>query len=187
MANVDRVNGFRLLSPKEGKYVQQCSIAAGYGTALAVGDVVKSSGTTDASGLVTINVAAAGDTTAMGVIIGFDGPPNRDNLSQSYSPASTAATALVYTDPFARYVVQEDSDTSTLAITDVGQLIDLIDAGVDTATGSSGMEIDSSSVTTSGQFRILELYRAPDNATGANAKWVVTFAEHQDITDAVAV
>jgi hypothetical protein len=105
----------------------------------------------------------------------------------THSKASTAAFPLVYTDPFAKYVAQEDSIGNNIAVTQVGLLFDLVDAGPNATTGLSGQEIDSSTGGTSGTYRVAELYRAPNNATGANAKWVVTFAEHQDLSDAVSV
>lgn len=196
MANSDKVSGFKLVagSARPNKFLK-CAVSAAYGTALAVGDAVVRSGTLNAetgsqaknlrNGLVEVQVLTAGATNGLGVIVSVEANP--DDLSKTHIPASTGGLVTVCTDPFAHYVVQEDSVGSTLAAVDAGLLIDLIDAGV-SASGVSGMEIDSSTVTTSGQFRLHQLYSPNlENAIGANAKWIVSWAEHEDITDAVSV
>lgn len=188
MVNVDQPSGFTLQSPKEGKYVLKCAIKSDYGTALGKGMVVKHTGAADADGRPEVAVTvSASDVDSIGVIIGFDGPPNRDNLSQTYSPASTVGYPIVYTDPFARYTCQEDSVGGALTVTDIGQFIDLVDAGLNTVTGLSGQELDSSlSSGSDGTFRLLALFQTPGNAIGTNAEYLVTFNEHRDISDAVA-
>ena len=192
MANSDTVFGFREVKKSDPRFYQSFAIAAGYATALAIGDAVEQELTMSTPagyehGLPNIKVLAAGQLDAAGVIVGFEGPPNRDNRFQNYSAASTASVAIVNVDPNARYVVQEDSVGGAISSITVGQLCDLIDAGVDTATGSSGQELDSSTITTSGQFRVRELYRAADNAIGTNALWIVSWSEHMDVGAPVAV
>src|SRR5258708_5217607 len=66
MANISRVNGFRPVkhldgSPYNGQ-VNKYWVAAGDGTALFVGDIVKLSGTSDTDGNASVIQVAAGNT-----------------------------------------------------------------------------------------------------------------------------
>lgn len=188
MANRNAPSGFTLISPFNGAFVERVSIAADYSQDLAKGDVVHRTGTADAKGRQEIEVLdSSSHTNAMGVITGFEGPPDRDNLIKTYSPTDVIGVALVYTDYQARYLAQEDSDGGFIPILSVGLLIDLIDATPNTTTGVSTQQLDSSLATTSGTFRLISIYEAPDNALGNYARWVVSFAEHENVSGAVSV
>ena len=67
-----------------------------------------------------------------------------------------------------------------MAATDVGNNADIVVGSGSTTTGTSGMELDSSTKnTTSAQLRIVELIQTADNAIGTNAKWLVKINEHE--------
>lgn len=194
MANSDKPNGLRLIhGTARPDSFRKCAVNASYGTALAVGMPVKSAGTLNVesgtaaknarTNLLEVVATAAGDTNSVGVIVSIDANP--DDLTKKHIPASTGGVVTVCEDPFALYIAQEDSDGGALAAVDAGQLIDIIDAGV-SATGVAGVELDSSTKGASGQFQLLELHHGPNNEIGTNAKWIVRFAEHRLITDAVA-
>lgn len=191
MANVDRVNGFSVLKADPNKF-GVFKVKSDYATAIAIGDVVERTGTTDSDGIPYVQQAAAGNVDSLGIVTGFYPQDENNNFAYTavrYIPATKSGdvSIIVCYDERAELLCQEDSDTSTLAAADVGQLIDHINAGVNTSTGSSGMELDSSTVGATGTFRLHRLYPTPDNAIGANAKWIVTWAEHEAISDAVAV
>lgn len=188
MANTDRCAGLKPVkylngAPWNGK-ARMYYIPATDSTAVFVGDAVKSAGSADALGkyATVAQVAAAG--IIRGVVIGFSDQPHvafdTTNLYRSYRPASTAMYCLVVDDPNVIFEVQEDNGANDIAATMVGLNIDLIVGSGDTASGKSGMELDSSSTaSTTLQCRILGLVDREDNAMGAHAKWEVLINEHE--------
>lgn len=192
MANVDRPRGFQVVKYDSNK-VMECKVSSTLGIALAVGDAVRRTGASDADGVPYIEDLAATETNGLGILVGIQAIDEKNNYAYnatSYVPATGLLgdmTVTVCYDHNAELLVQEDSVGAALAAADVGLLIDLVAAGVDTATGNSGMEIDSSTAGISGQFKVVRLDRRPDNAIGNYADWIVTWAEHEDISDAVSV
>ena len=201
MANSDAKSGFRPVRHLDGRSwnggTRMYLVPSGDGTALFVGDLVKSGGSAgalgtvvngiDVEGMQTVVQAAAADALIVGAVVGF--LPDPDNLMRKHRLASTNRIALVCDDPTVVYEVQEDSDTNTLVAADVGENCEIIVAAGNTTTGLSGMEIDSSSHTASAaQIRVLGLVKRPDNNMGDNAtaasstyvngKWEVVINEH---------
>lgn len=180
MANVSKkgatVIGHLYGAPHNGA-VRRFQHAAADSVALFVGDVVKLAGSASTLGdIPTIVQAAAGDVP-LGIIVGFE--PNYDNLTQLHNPASTLRNVLVNCDPNVLFTMQEDSVGGALAITDIGENVDIVVGSGSTVTGLSGMELDSSTHnTTSAQVRILGLDPTPGNALGVNAKFICMFNEH---------
>jgi hypothetical protein len=180
MANVDRVNGLRPVkhldgSPYNGAF-NRYFVPATDNTAIFIGDAVKSGGTADADGVPTVAQAAAGDTLR-GVVVGIE-PETAD--STIYRVASTARYVYVADSPDLVFEVQEDSGGAATALVDVGENADIIVASGNTTTGTSGMELDSSTHTaSSAQLRILGFAQRPDNAQGTNAKLLVMINEHE--------
>lgn len=189
MANTDRPNGFVPIgtisgSPYSG-YIRAYEADASAG-AIFLGDMV----ILEADGKVA--PAAAGSTQLLGACVGFlehmpikvDGVTG-NFLSTSaldhvvYKPASTAGVVLVAVGPDVLYEVQEDGDTSDLAVTDIGSNIDLIAGSGSTTTGRSGFELNSDTVTAAGsaQFRIIDMVDRPDNELGDWARWIVRIHE----------
>lgn len=181
MANADRPNGLKPIrhlsgAPYNGQANRYAFLAAD-GTATFIGDLVKLSGTAHTDGTPAIAQAAAGDA-AIGVLVGLE--PDPTNLGLRHRTASTLRYAYVADDPSLIFEIQEDSDTSTLAVTEVGLCANVVVGSGSTTTGASGMELDSSDVSTdtAGQLRILRLVPREDNSIGTNAKWEVQIAEH---------
>jgi len=189
MANLDRPSGLKPVkhlsgAPWNGK-ANVYYIPSTDNDNIFIGDVVKLAGSADATGMYpTVAQSDAGDVTNVGVVIGFGLQPqvmgNPDNLTMKYRAAAVAMYALVVDDPFVIFEVQEDSDGGSIAATSVGLAANFVNGGGSTTTGLSGVELDSSDVSTdtAGQLRILRAVNRPDNALGDNCKWEVLLAEH---------
>lgn len=180
MANIVAPKGFIPIrhlngSPYNGQH-QMCYVPASDATAIFVGDIVKTLGTSGAAG-VTVNgidmegvqavaVATAGTTgqDIVGVVVGF--LPDPTSLMTKHRAASTARVALVCTDPSVVYEVQEDADTTPLAAADVGLNISYVNTAGSTVTGISAQVIDSSAKATTATLplKIVGLVKRPDNA-----------------------
>lgn len=183
MANANRPTGLSpvrsiLGAPFNGQ-AQLYSIAAGYTTALYIGDPVISSGTSDANGIAGITLAAA--TGAIrGVIVGIGTSPgliaNPSNLDITYRPAAAQTDdwyALVVDDPNMIFEVQEIGTGTALTAAEVGMNVNLV-AG--TGNGYvSGWQVSNSGEDTTDtlQVRLLGLAQRQDNAFGPYAKWLV--------------
>lgn len=191
MANSNRPSGFAPVqylngAPWNGQ-ARTYSIAAAYGTALYIGDPCISSGSADVNGVPGIAIGAT--TGALrGVIVGLGTAEgliaNPNNLNITYRPASDPAVwyALVVDDPNVLFEVQEESNGTQLAATEVG-----LNQISKTGTGNgfvSGWQIPSATgatpnTTATLQLRLFGLVRRSDNAFGAYAKWLVQINVHE--------
>lgn len=200
MANANRPSGFTPVGYLNGSAYNGAgriySIAASYGTALYIGDPVISAGSADSFGIPTI--AIGGTTGALrGVIVGLANSGkttasqnaqtslfNFTNPNITYRPASDANVwyALVADDPNIIFRVQEESNGTQLAATEVG-LNQISKSG--TGNGYlSGWMIPSATgatpnTTATLQLRLLNLSQIPNNAFGAYAKWDVQINVHE--------
>lgn len=192
MANANRPSGFSPVQYLNGApwngLARTYSIAASYNTALYIGDPVISSGTADANGVPGI-VLGATTGALRGVIVGLGTSEggatfNPSNLNLTYRPASDPAVwyARVVDDPNVIFEVQEESNGTQLAATEVG-LNQISKSG--TGNGYlSGWMIPSmtgatAATTATLQLRLLGLARVPNNAFGAYAKWLVQINVHE--------
>lgn len=183
MANTDAATGFTPTEHLTGGEIRmkKYSIADAYGTAIYYGQNIEMTGTGR-------NIAAAGTTNVDNVGI-FQGCEYQDsNGNYVYSkhwPASTAtygavgATAWVIDDPRVVYTVQMSGDFQAA---DVGQFADTVGTSGSSVTGISTQELDSSLITTSGQFRLYGLAPIEGNAYGTNAKALAFYNEHLFLT-----
>lgn len=188
MANANRPTGLSPVkhlngSPYNGQ-TNLYSIAANYGTALAVGDPVGLSGTATDSGVPGIILGVAGGTL-VGVIVGLgkleNSLANPSNLDQIIKPASQPDVwyAMVADAPDLIFEAQEDSVGGALTAASVGLNASLISG---TNNGFvSGWQIDSSTAlgTNTLQVQLLGLARRVDNAFGNQAKWLIRINNHQ--------
>ena len=193
MANSNRPSGFSPVQYLNGApWNGQCriySIAASYGTALAIGDPVISSGTADTNGVPGI-VLGATTGALRGVIVGLGKYENLlatpSNLDITYRPASDAAVwyAAVVDDPNVLFSVQEESNGTQLAATEVG-LNTISKSGTNNGYVSGWMIPSATGATPATtatlQLRLFGLVRAPagTNAFGAYAKWLVQINVHE--------
>lgn len=192
MANANRPSGFTPVRYLNGAtwngQANVYSIAAAYATELAIGDPVISAGSASASGLPTIALAAA-TGAVRGVIVGLGRTPNLmgnyANLDTTKRPAAAQSTdwfAMVVDDPMVVFEIQEESNGTALAATEVGlNTVPLLAAA---GTYLSGWQLRSASgatpaTTATLQLRLLGLAQRQDNAFGAYAKWLVKFNVHE--------
>ena len=179
MANKDAAFGFRPARHLTGGLIRtnEYKIAANYGTALYHGQAVKA---VAAGG---IESCAAGEVV-LGIFGGcfFTDPTTSKPTFSNYYPASTNASdivAYVYDDPRIVFEVQHDG-TGTAAMNFSG--FDLTGTGGSTNTGRSTQELDTSTSTTSGQFKQIGISKDPNNsdvsAANANAYVVANVGEH---------
>ena len=193
MANPNRPSGFTPVgyingSPWNGK-ARLYAVAAAYsGAALYIGDPVISAGGATASGVPTIALAAItngvrGVIVGMGVAEGLMANPK--NLDSTYRPAATQSTdwyVMVADDPNIIFEVQEHSNGTALAATEIGMNTD---SWLGTGNGYvSGWQLGSASdqtpvVTATLQCKLLGLARKPNNTWGAYAKHLIQFNVHE--------
>lgn len=182
MANTDAPNGFTAVgtldgSDYHGKLQNVCFLASD-STATFIGDAVKISGSGSEDGRYpSVAQCAAGDR-AYGVLVSLE-PDFTDEGTLSaanYRLASTLRFGKVLPFDSGVFSIQEDSVGGALAVTDIGLNFDVIVGAGSTATGRSGMELDSSTAATTNTlvFRILQKDPAIDNEIGTNCRWLVT-------------
>lgn len=180
MANSDAASGLRPVRHQSGAPYNGSAnlyyVPSTDNTAIYIGDAVKSAGSGDANGVPSVAQVAAGDTIR-GVVVGVK-PVTA--FSTVYREASTERYVYVADDPDLVFEVQEDSVGGALAATNIDNNADIVVGSGSAYTGRSGMELDSSSATTStAQLRVIRLVPREDNAIGTNAKWEVMINEHE--------
>jgi hypothetical protein len=163
------------------------SIAASYGTALAVGDPVISSGSADANGVP--GIAIYGGTGAIrGVIVGLGtaegGIYNPNNLNSIVRPASDPAVwyAIVADDPNLIFEISEHANGTQLAAGQTG-MNTTMQSGANNGYVSGwtlSSQTDATAATTATlPIRLLGLARRANNAFGAYATWLVKINVHE--------
>lgn len=185
MANVNRPMGLQPLYEKSGAAPRlnaygSWSIAADYTTALYKGDLVSVNSTNQ------FNLEKGVATTAnfVGVFWGcsYKDASGNVHFSQYWPGVSDGKTdikAFVYDSPGTMFLITCDT-TGTPADTDIGKTADISDSTTgSTLTGVSNMTLETSSIGTDANLRIVDRYRAPDNEAGAYAKYVVYINEHK--------
>lgn len=151
MATVDAPTGLtvygELLSTK------LCCIVTNPTPALGLGHLMEYSGTTLSTPVGQLMSVMVEETGAVGSIMGglvglfdenFD--PVKYIAAAEAGNSTIAGYALIADDPRQHYVIQEDGDTSSMEIANMGLNVDCVGVTVDTTTGRSKMELDSSTV-----------------------------------------
>ena len=192
MANSNRASGLTPVkhingSPYNGQGNIYCILAANT-NGFAIGDPVISGGSADANGVPSITIYG-GTGAIRGVILGLGtsegGIFNPDNLNSTVRPAALQAVdwyAIVADSPDLIFEVQEKSNTTQLAATEVG-LNQILKSGTNNGYQSGWLlssVTDATPATTATlAFRLLGLARRADNAFGAYAKWLVYANVHE--------
>jgi len=183
MANVSRIVGAELVkrlgTATFSAAVNPYLVVATDATAVFLGDFVKTTGEqaiwAPTGMYYPVITQAAATNTLRGFIVGFD--PNRSDLSLNYRLASTLRLVYVCDDPYALFILER---SGTAVSTDVGKNADITVGAGNTITGTSGMQIDGTTIGTgSAQIRILALDPAPNNELGAYAKYICMINEHE--------
>lgn len=187
MANLDAPFGFRPIdnlysSSFTGKTVP-CVLVAADNTDTFIGDLVRLSGTAatiETMGGITlpsIEQWAASDTDAFGVIVAFE--PLRTNLETKYRVAQTERVAYVVPAAAGQLFVTQCS--GSIAVTDIGDSVDVTVGSGNTTTGLSAMEVDSTDLGTGLNLQLMGVYNSPDNditdTTGTNLRVIVRVNE----------
>ena len=179
--------GFKPVRYRDGSPYNGAAQRCSYVTAadLYVGDVVASSGTADAAGV--IGVSLAGETAAVyGVVVGFE--PIVSDLSSNYitSAQATSTTTptfvLVATDKNIIYHCKEDGTGGFLTADEVGENTNSTAGTPVTAYGASGHVLDSSDQNTTAtlQFKLLGLAQTPGNDYGTTSTvWEVAINQSE--------
>jgi hypothetical protein len=184
MANTDNPAGFKPAQHRDGSpyngAFREYSVAAGYGTALMIGDPVILAGTSQTIGgrvLSDVQRCATGGVP-VGVIVGVK-PDTQDSLR--YRAASTLRTVYVADNPDLLFEIQEGSTGTALAANDAGLNVDFVVAAGSTVTGLSGVMINNATEATTNtlDLHLVAPVARDDNAIGYSCKWLVTFNRHQ--------
>lgn len=194
MANVDYAFGLRPVrylsgAPYNGAANKYYIPSTDTDAAVGIGSLVKLTGGADADGIPVVTGNVSTGNAVVGVVVGVM-PVTAD--STIYRANSTSRYVMVADDPNLLFEVQEDSVGGALAATAAGGTAQL--AGfttVDTTTGLSGIEIDSSNLSetsdTDDDVRLIRLAQKPDNEVGANAVWEVRLNVHAYVNAGVGV
>ena len=184
MANVNAPFGLRPVrylsgAPYNGA-ANVYTVAAGYGTAIYVGDPVVDIGTvtTNADGTITKDVQLAATTDVMtGVVIAVL-PDTRDSLV--YRAASTLRRILVADDPNLIFEAQEATGGG-LTSADLGLNISFNAGTPSTITGRSGLTLktDTEAVTNTLALKLFGISSKPSNETGDSCIWLVRINRHR--------
>ncbi len=187
MANADRISGLKAIGTLSGSdyhgKLRRVTFAAGDSVAAFQGDLVKLTGTVDATGKIPVVAQSAAGDASIGVIASFI--PNfsdEGSLTDNHRLADTAQDALIYWGQDVLYTCQEDSDGNAIEIAEAGLNINVVVGSGSTVTGISGMELDSTSAagTSTLNMRLHRVHDMPDNELGTNADWVVSINASQE-------
>jgi len=188
MANVNRVNGFKPVrhlngSPYNGQ-ANYYATASGDSAAIMVGDLVSLAG--DSIGTYSTVTRGNGTGAVVGVVVGIDVvPPNFNGPSPTLdTPVYRRASTVTYIRVAdANDLILEVQADEAVTADKVGQNGQYTTTAGSTTTGSSGMQLDASTLATANPTYPLKLFGFPnrlDNEVNAtyNKVWV-TINNHQ--------
>ena len=187
MANADRPSGFTPIGTLSGGSftgkMRRVAFAVGDGVACFIGDLVKLTGTVDATGKIPVVAQSAAGDSSIGVLVSLEPDfTNEGTLKTNHRLASTARVGKIVYGQDILYTIQEDSDGNAIEIAEAGFNCNVIVGSGNALSGISAMELDSTSAeNTSGQnVRLHHVYDSPDNVLGTNARWVVSINDSQE-------
>jgi hypothetical protein len=131
--------------------VQTFHVASGHATLLAVGDLVRITGTANTDGMAQVDANAAAQLIT-GPIVGIDYNPS--DLESKGLAAGTAGTVKVATDPM---ILLEAETSTTVAVTDVGGNAEIVATAASASGGlvNSNMTVNTAAVgSATAQIRI---------------------------------
>ena len=185
MSNINAPRGFKPLRYVDGRPFSGAGssyhLPSGYGTALAIGDVVKL--------LTTGYIAKANPGDQLRGVVGgfrFVAPTGQYPLFTSYWPPGQVTTngadavVEVYDDPGLVFEAVFTNSASVPGLGQTGKLFNLIDTGALPGPQLSGEGVDFTTQSTAvGQFRALQpIGRADNDLTSAYQRWEFVAALH---------
>lgn len=195
MANVNKPAGFIPVGYLNGSHwngqARLYSVAASNTYAIAIGDPVISDGTADSNGVPgVVRAGTTGSVTGAlrGVCVGVGTSEgliaNPAGLDKTYWPASSASVGyiMVVDDPAVIFEIQEESNGTALAATEVGlNTVCLVAANNGYVSGFVVRSVSGATPATTAtlNLRLLGLNRKLGNAFGAYAKWLVKINVHE--------
>lgn len=191
MANADTPNGLKPVAyvsgaPYNGACNRYYVPATDTSAAIYIGGLVKLAGGADADGVPTVTGDVSTGNPVVGVVVGVE-PVTADSLI--YRANSTARYVLVADDPNLLFEVQEDGTTAATVAGATAVLTGFTSGS--TVTGLSAIEISTAGISetsdTDDDVRLIRMVQRPDNATGANGRWLVRLNVHQFVNAAVGV
>jgi hypothetical protein len=154
--------------------------------AIYVGGLVKLTGGADALGIPVVTGNVATSNPVVGVVVGVE-PITAD--STTYRANSTARYVFVADDPNLMFECQEDG-TTVATVAGATAILTGFTSG-STVTGLSAIEISTAGISetsdTDDDVRLIRMVQSPDNAVGANGRWLVRLNVHQYVNAAVGV
>jgi len=180
MANVDRSFGLRPIQHLDGAPYNGATrlvlIPDTVAAATFIGSPVKSMGDADERGYAHNELAAPGDALA-GIVVSYrvDGT----DLEVQYRKGGTEKYARVVDDPDALFEVQA---SGSLTSDNIGDLADLTAESGSTTSGISTVELDTATLGTGTQVRVISIMDREDNEFGENVKAVVKIVDHDLIS-----
>lgn len=168
MANLNAPRGFTPINldwSRVHRYYKSASVVIG------VGDpVIRAANSTDPEGYASITRATTG-AAITGVVVGIE--PNASRTTKHLASGDTGYV-LVADDPNQEFEVQDNGGASGLIITQIGEHIDSVTAlDANTTTGRSKYQLDTEAVAADNTWSLVRLVNEPNNAVGANARWIV--------------
>ena len=170
MANKDAAFGFSPVRHLSGGEIRtnEYKIAANYGTSIFMGTPVLA---VTAGGIEVADDSAGTPSVILGIFAGcfYTDPTTGKPTFSNHYPASTNASdiiANVYDDPRIVFEVQHDG-TGTAAMNFGG--FDFVGKSGSTLSGRSTGELDTTTVTTSGQFKQIGISKDPNNSDTSSA------------------
>ena len=187
MANANRPNGFTPIGTLSGGdyhgKTRRVAFVVGDAAVCYVGDLIKLTGTTEATGKIPVVAKGTAGAAGIGVLVSLDPDfTNEGSLTTPLTRATlTVRTGLALFGQDVLYKIQEDSDGNAIEIAEAGFNCDIV-AGTGSDVYGSGMMLDSTSAanTSSLNVRLHHVYDAPDNALGDYADWVVSINASQE-------
>lgn len=179
MANSSFIRGLFPIKPTGSGMVKLSYYKANTTTAIYLHDPV----VLEAAGIVAIAQCGSANAIIGSAEMFLDanlGAPA--DVTKPYLPANTDGYVGVADDPNQRFLIEEDTGGTALTQAAIGSCADFtyIASTGDTTTGLSTVVLDRSGLdATSGQFQLLGILYADDNAFGNYCKWIVRINKHQ--------
>jgi len=177
MSNTNAPRGMEPIKGPGGNIpCNEYRVYASVATAIYIDDPVDR----QAAGTVTLATAGAGNPVLGSVVAAFDA----NGVPVGYVPATPGAgyTVVVADDVNQMFEMQEDGDTTDLALTDEGNNVDLVAGTGSASTNLSGWQIDSDTtgVSAAKQLRIIRQKQDASNAVGDYCRWIVKINYHRN-------
>lgn len=186
MANADKATGLTPIGTLSGAdwqgQLRRYVFASGDSNACFIGDLVKLTGTLDATGKMHVIARSTIGDGSIGVLVGL--VPNgsdEGSLSKIHRLADTARTAFIALGGDILYSIQEDSDGNAIEIAEGDLNCNVLIGSGDAITGLSTSQLDSTTAASDAglNVRLHHIIDRPDNELGTNADWAVSLTDYQ--------